>query len=466
MDGSFSETPVPDAAEIASRYRYREDLNLLFNSRTGQYHLLGNRTAQEIFHLAATGSAVEEIVDILSKRYSVAESIVRSDAVEFFGALALDRLESTDTRIHTGGIDKGRGMVLDFPLRMEIELTSLCNWNCGFCYNVWKIDPNLSDRDVRRKIRELPTKHLPFDRVKQILDECAAKGCYIVRYSGGETLLHPDALEIFEYGGRLGLYQVLFTNGHFIDEAVAERLARSNVRCALVSLHGDRETQNSLAGHKLAYDRATNAMRLLLHAGIDVVAEMTLVKENVSGVLGVMKDVHSIGVRNVGVMRYVPTGKDDDKFGVPVTVNLPLMREIDELVRTECPDLTVSWPCGQKLCTSDDDLPLSAEDPTLALRFSQLSGHCESGIIWGSVSFDGKLRNCPHSNVYFGETEDGLSQGWARMTKAVTEAVAPRSTCAGCAVIDACKGGCHLPKFMSPESDGMALPLLQLTRKP
>ncbi|WP_219822949.1 SPASM domain-containing protein [Nocardia nova] len=228
----------------------------------------------------------------------------------------------------------------------------------------------------------------------------------------------------------------------------------------LVSIHGDREQHNRLTGHPRAYDKAVAAMRILLEAGIAVVAELTLVKENISGALDVIRDVYDIGVREFGVMRYVPTGRDDDRYGVPVSATLPLMREIDRLTASECPGMTVAWPCAQKMCTSDTDTPLRADDPTMSLRFSQLAGHCESGMVWASVSYDGQLRNCPHSNVYFGRlTDSSVADVWPGLTEQVHAAVATRDTCSDCAVASICRGGCHLPSFFAPKAvTGLGIP--------
>ena len=297
-------------------------------------------------------------------------------------------------------------------------------------------------------------------------DECAERGCFVMRYSGGETLLHPDAMDIFDYGGRAGMYQVVFTNGHFITAERAARLSAANVRSVLVSIHGDRDTHNELTGHPRAYDKAITAMELLRDAGIEVVAEMTLVKGNLDGALDVMRDVYSHGVREFGVMRYVPTGRHDDRYGIPVTVTMPLIERIDALVREECPGMSVAWPCAQKLCTSDTDSPLRSDDPTLGLRMSQIVGHCESGIVWGSVSFDGKLRNCPHSNAYFGAlVQQPLAQAWPTLTDAVHTAVETRPSCAGCAVAEACRGGCHLPAFfVSKTATSLGIPVVGADR--
>ncbi|WP_327145258.1 radical SAM/SPASM domain-containing protein [Nocardia sp. NBC_01327] len=446
---------------LTTKLRYRRDLGLLFDPRTGTFHRLRNTVAKTMVDQVFSGADRDAVIDIVSRRYRTDRCHVAAD----FDTLITTLTTPSSAQLQPHGrsllaVDKRFDGTLDFPLRMEIELTAVCNWNCGFCYNVWKIDPTMSDNDIRRTVRQLPEKHIPTELATGILDECAERGCFVIRYSGGETLLHPDAMEIFEHGGRLGLYQVVFTNGHFINAERAARLAAANVRCVLVSIHGDRDQHNQLTGHPRAYDKAVDAMRLLLDAGINVVAELTLVKENVSGALDVIRDAHRIGVREFGVMRYVPTGRHDDQYGVPVSVTLPLMREIDRLTATECPGMTVAWPCAQKLCTSDTDAPLRADDPTLALRFSQLAGHCESGLVWASISYDGRLRNCPHSNVYFGRLADHpLADLWPTLTDRVRTALTVRPTCAGCAVADACQGGCHLSSFFTSKTPtGLGIP--------
>jgi radical SAM protein with 4Fe4S-binding SPASM domain len=449
-------TLSPSPAEVVKDLRWRPDLGLLFNPRTGVFTRADTDTATMMIDHAKQGRTAAEITALVAAAYGVDPQEVAADVDDLFAQIT--RGADTDDQQPFLGVDKRFDQPLTFPLRLEIEVTAVCNWNCGFCYNVWKIDPSLSDTAVRKHIRELPTKHIPVPTVHRVLDECAAKGCFIVRYSGGETLLHPDALEIFDYGGALGLYQVVFTNGHFVNEQVAARMAAANVRCALVSLHGDRDTHNRLAGHPRAYDRAIAAMRILTDAGIDVVAETTLVRDNASGILDIIRDVYPLGVRQVGVMRYVPTGKNDEQYAVPQQLMLPLMADIDRLVATECPGVKVGWPCGQKFCTTSEDTPLLADDPTMALRFSQLTGHCESGLVWGSVSFDGQLRNCPHSNVYFGDVRDGIETSWQTLTAKVAQAVAPRATCTGCEVAGICRGGCHLSSFLAKPGGLTLLP--------
>ncbi|WP_146551434.1 PqqD family peptide modification chaperone [Rummeliibacillus sp. SL167] len=426
--------------------KFREDVGILFDSNKGTIYRFENEVALVIVKLLRDNRTLEQVKDYIIAEYAVDTKTVEEDLNEF-----LLSVNKQNEDIWEWDIEKKHESLLDFPLRLEIEVTSLCNWNCGFCYNVWKIDPNLSDRDVKQKIKAFPQKYLSKEKILKILDECSENGCFTVRYSGGETLLHPDIEEILEYGGKLGLYQVVFTNGHFLTPEYARRLKAYNVQTVLISLHGDETVHNFLAGHKKAYQKAIEAIGILSKADIEVVTELTLVKDNFDKALDVIKDAYSNGSKRFSVMRYVPTGKNDEKYGVPISNTLPLMNKIDNLMN-ELQDLVVGWPCGQRMCTSLNDIPIKNNDLTVRLRKKQLTGHCEAGLTWGSISFTGELRHCPHSNVYFGDvTSSSIKGNWKMLTNKVSKVLKPRETCNGCSLLDSCRGGCHLPYFFNTD---------------
>lgn len=428
--------------------KFREDVGILFENDTGIFHRIEGEIGIVIISLVRKGFDFNYIINYILQEYDVQHDELVKDINNFLSKIFNENSSEWDWNI-----EKRHGKLLNFPLRMEIEVTSLCNWNCGFCYNVWKIDPNLSDEDVKKKIKMFPQKHLPKEKILKILNECHDNGCFIVRYSGGETLLHPDIEEILEYGGKLGLYQMVFTNGHFLTYELAKRLKSYNVGTVLISLHGDKVIHNVLTGHNSAYEKAINAIKLLTKINIQTVVELTLVKGNYNSALEVMKEAYNCGARQFSVMRYVPTGKNDDKYGVPIEKMVPLMEKIDEL-QTEYTDLSVAWPCGQRMCTTSKDTPIQENDITLPLRIKQLTGHCEAGLIWGSISFTGHLRHCPHSNVYFGDVgKNGIKAYWDIMTRKVNEVLLPRESCSGCTLLSSCKGGCHLTHFFETNTN-------------
>lgn len=438
-------------SSITDRYRFRKDLGLLFDYRSGIFHRLENDVAKNAVAQLFEGKSRDEIVATVCAEYDVDELTAAEDFERLISSLSVESQSQVSCEFYS--VDKGFEDLLTFPIRLEIEVTALCNWDCGFCYNVWKIDPTLSDREVKQLIKQMPMKHLPKEAIFKVLDEGFRKGCMVVRYSGGETMLHPDIMEILEYGADRKMYQVLFTNGHFLSEDVVERLVRCNVRTVLISLHGGRDKHNALTGRRDAYEKALKAIDLCVKEGIEVVVEMTLLRENLGEVLSTVQSVYERGVREFRVMRYVPTGRKDAMYAVSPAEILPLMRDLQELQKSCCPGVKIGWPCGQKFCTSEEDVPLSLNDPSISLRFEQLTGHCESGLVWGSISHDGQVRNCPHSNVYHGSIlSEELQSSWQRMTARVGEVLRRRDSCTGCEVFGVCRGGCHLPHFLSDNS--------------
>lgn len=151
-------------------------------------------------------------------------------------------------------------------------------------------------------------------------------------------------------------------------------------------------------------------------------------------------------------MRYVPTGKDDEKYAVKYNELPELIKNLDSFINKKS-DINIAWPCGQKMCLSEKDNPVTFKSPIFEKLDKQFTGSCESGITWASISFDGKLRNCPHSNVYFGDvSQNDIASLWKTMTKKVHEVLQPRSSCSGCQFLSKCQGGCHLEHFFDSAS--------------
>lgn len=423
--------------------RYRSDIDLAFDHRRGVYYKPQNDVARDIFRLLALGHPPEQVAEILADEYDAPASEILTDL-----HLALDN--SQLLRRDWQGLEKFDHGALTFPIRMEMELTALCNWNCGFCYNVWKIDNELTGQALRDYVKSLPNKNMNTALAKSMLDYMAERGTFIIRYSGGETMLHPDFWEIIEHGAGHNFYQVVFTNGHFVTRDAAMRLRENHVGTVLISLHGDRETHNQLTGNRLAYDKALTAIRNLKDAGVEVVVEATLVQANHDRILDEFESIRSLGVTEFRLMRYVPTGKNDTSYAVTKDKLPNIMLDIEHRQRFGLLNEThFGWPCGQTFCHSDTDAPISSDDPLNLTRLEQLEGHCGAGRVWASISYDGRLRNCPHSNVYFtsGSATD-LAAGWRTLSQAVAEATSPRTTCSGCTFTNSCKGGCHLSHFI------------------
>ncbi|MEH7093006.1 PqqD family protein, partial [Priestia megaterium] len=164
---NFEYSDISIAIEELKDLKFREDVGMLFNSRTGTIHRIENELGILIVSLLKQNHDLEYVKKYILNEYDVDEIELNNDLREF-----LFSLTQYQENIWEWDIEKKHESLLEFPLRIEIEVTSLCNWNCGFCYNVWKIDPNLTDADVKQKIKMLPQKHLSKEKIFKILDEC------------------------------------------------------------------------------------------------------------------------------------------------------------------------------------------------------------------------------------------------------------------------------------------------------
>jgi MoaA/NifB/PqqE/SkfB family radical SAM enzyme len=110
---------------------------------------------------------------------------------------------------------------------VKLELTHACNLRCGFCYtdsprHTLARTPELSDADWLA-----------------IVEEAIGLGALEAVITGGEPLLRRElTLDVIERFEAAGVGTTLNTNGWFVDDAVADRLAACRGLSVFVSLDG------------------------------------------------------------------------------------------------------------------------------------------------------------------------------------------------------------------------------------
>ncbi len=117
------------------------------------------------------------------------------------------------------------------PEWVQIDLTNDCNNNCIGC---WCNSPLLKER---RMGAEAKGKSLPYQKVKEFIDEIRGMGTRRIVFSGGgEPLMHPEALEILRHAKARGMNCQLHTNFTLVDERVAMDLVNTGLDYLTVSL--------------------------------------------------------------------------------------------------------------------------------------------------------------------------------------------------------------------------------------
>jgi radical SAM protein with 4Fe4S-binding SPASM domain len=115
----------------------------------------------------------------------------------------------------------------EFPLFIDVEVTSVCNLRCPFCATTY----------LGNKIKR---GFISSDLMKRILDEGSENGLYGVKFNiRGEPLLHPQIHEFVSYAKAKGLVDVYFnTNAVLLTEEIALKLIEAHLDRVSISFEG------------------------------------------------------------------------------------------------------------------------------------------------------------------------------------------------------------------------------------
>lgn len=134
------------------------------------------------------------------------------------------------------------------PIHVWWDITQQCNFNCKHCYSNAKktVYGELSTHEIFRIIEQLKKAQVGF--------------VYIL---GGEPLIRTDFPLILEKFSKVDIPLMLNTNGWFMNEQMAQRIAESSVKHLRFSLDGSKaSTHDELRGVKGSFKRVLNGIRL------------------------------------------------------------------------------------------------------------------------------------------------------------------------------------------------------------
>lgn len=154
-------------------------------------------------------------------------------------------------------------------LRVMFELTYACNFKCKHCY----VPP---DYKKKYKSIELKTKE-----VFSILRQLKEAGCFYLGFTGGETFLRKDIIEILDYAKQCGFEVIVYTNGSLINEKIACRLANLRLNKIDITIPAmSREAFKQITGKDKARDKVFGAVEFLREQGINPDFKSCLLKDN------------------------------------------------------------------------------------------------------------------------------------------------------------------------------------------
>jgi radical SAM protein with 4Fe4S-binding SPASM domain len=139
----------------------------------------------------------------------------------------------------------------EYPLHVDIELSSACNLRCPMCPTVTEQFKTGVDR-----------KLMAFPLVKKIIDEIGPAGVYSIRLSWiGEALMHKQFIQSVRYAKEKGIKEVsTLTNGQkLLDKEFCRKLVEAELDWITVSIDGVDETYEAIR-HPITFPQICEAL--------------------------------------------------------------------------------------------------------------------------------------------------------------------------------------------------------------
>ncbi len=144
------------------------------------------------------------------------------------------------------------------PLSASFELTRRCSFFCVHCY--------LGSQEA---IRQHQYRELKTDAIIGLLEEMVDAGTLFLTLTGGDPMLRPDFIRIYEHAVRIGLLVSVYCNGSLITETIAASFKKYPPRIVEITLYGaTQKTFETITQKPGSYTACIKGISLLRQAGV------------------------------------------------------------------------------------------------------------------------------------------------------------------------------------------------------
>jgi radical SAM protein with 4Fe4S-binding SPASM domain len=127
-------------------------------------------------------------------------------------------------------------IIREYPLLVDLELSSICNLSCPMC-------PTVSKEYKRRVTKGL----MDYQLATKVIDEVAGKVFSLRLSLVGEPTLNPRFIDIIKYAKDHGIKEISFlTNGSKLDTDFFIKLVKAGADWISISIDGLHEVYNSI----------------------------------------------------------------------------------------------------------------------------------------------------------------------------------------------------------------------------
>lgn len=123
---------------------------------------------------------------------------------------------------------QGRAVHRGMPFSFSVEPANFCNLRCPEC-------------PAGQRSLERPAGYMDIDVFSGMIMQLKRHLSYLMLYFQGEPMLNPGIYDMIAGARKEGIYTMLSTNGHHLDDDQAEKLVRSGLSRLIISMDGSRQ---------------------------------------------------------------------------------------------------------------------------------------------------------------------------------------------------------------------------------
>lgn len=185
------------------------------------------------------------------------------------------------------------------------------------------------------------THIIPFEIIKNVIDDAKCLGCKTVCLSGGEPFLHPQILDIISYIAKQQLICYVYTSGIYMKDEVYSSLPneyieaiRGMVDKVIFNVEADSSTlYDQIMGTDVGgFDMMKKSINDCVSSGLVVETHVVPMQVNFKHLKSIFEMCYQLGVSKVSILRLVLQGR--------ALVNLSLVkltgedsREVTKLIK-------------------------------------------------------------------------------------------------------------------------------------
>lgn len=185
------------------------------------------------------------------------------------------------------------------------------------------------------------THIIPFEIIKNVIDDAKSLGCKTVCLSGGEPFLHPHILNIISYIAKLQLTCYVYTSGIYMKDEVYYSLPneyieaiRGMVDKVIFNVEADSSTlYDQIMGTDVGgFDMMKKSINDCVSSGLVVETHVVPMQVNFKHLKSIFEMCYQLGVSKVSILRLVLQGRALENLSL-VKLTGEDSREVTKLIK-------------------------------------------------------------------------------------------------------------------------------------